>query len=241
MGKSFTTSSCQIPQAGNGARVDGCSGAMKVAYPSFFNRMNKTFIITFVSLLIKFSGYSQTIYGAIAPDSIHKKCRSVIISEIGEKAFNDYVRFIKSDAHTKDSILKSYTLFYSFGFPNINESHVVFSLNYKVDGNKSGVIKDVAFKNHTRLPGSIKSKGVKVISYTEAKKTALAADTTLKKFQDKLYAEISTDYSASKKDYFFVWYFYYLEPCKNCEAEAFNAHSVYIDATTGKVLASTKK
>jgi hypothetical protein len=35
VGKSFTTSSCQIPQDGNIARVDGCSGAMKVAYPFF--------------------------------------------------------------------------------------------------------------------------------------------------------------------------------------------------------------
>ncbi len=35
MGKSFTTSSCRIPQDGNIARVDGCSGAMKVAYPFF--------------------------------------------------------------------------------------------------------------------------------------------------------------------------------------------------------------
>ena len=34
-GKSCTTSSCLILQVGNEAKVDGCSGAMQVAYPIF--------------------------------------------------------------------------------------------------------------------------------------------------------------------------------------------------------------
>lgn len=192
--------------------------------------------ISFLLGLISFTNYAQTIYGAIAPDSIYKKCEQVIISEIGSKAYKDNVRFIKSDAHTRDKILNSYTFFYAFSFPNVKESHVVFTLQYKFDEKKPGVIKDIAFKNHTRLPGSIKTKGVKVVSFTDAKKIALKADTTLKKFQDKLYGEISTDYDAAKKDYYFVWYFYYLEPCKNCEAEMYTTHSVYIDAVSGKIL-----
>jgi len=238
VGKSFTTSSCQIPQAGNGARVDGCSGAMEVAYPSFFIKMRLKHII--IALLICLCGRNsaQTIYGALAPDSVRKKCEAVIINEIGQNAYNNNVKFIKSDGHTKEKVLNGFTLFYSFNFPNVKESHVIFTLEYKFG---KGVVKDIAFKNYTRLPASIKKNGAKVVSYEEAKKAALNADTTLKKFSDKLYGEISTEYDDTKKEYYFVWYFYYLEACKNCEAEMYTTHSVYVNATNGKVINTSAK
>lgn len=194
-------------------------------------------------ILIFLSGYclAQTIYGGVAPDSIKKKCEAVIISEIGNTVFKNNVKFIKSDAHTKEKVLNSYSLFYSFTFPNVNESHVVFTMEYQLNGNKSGVVKDIAYKNYTRLPSGLKKNGAKIITYSDAKKTALAADTSLKKFENKLYGELSTEYDALKKDYYFVWYFYYLEPCKNCEAEMYTTHNVFIDASSGKVINAGKK
>jgi hypothetical protein len=176
---------------------------------------------------------AQTVYGAVAPDSIKKKCEQIIISEIGQNAYKTNVKFIKSDAHTKDNVLNGFTLFYSFNFPNVKESHVVFTIEYKLG---KGVIKDIAFKNYTRLPGSIKKTGAKVLSYEEAKKTAIFSDTILKKHNNELYGEISTDYDAVKKDYYFVWHFYHLEPCKKCEAEMYTTQSAYINASTGKVM-----
>jgi hypothetical protein len=184
-------------------------------------------------LSISLSHYSQTIYGAVAPDSIKKKCEQIIVSEIGQSAFNTNVKFIKSDMHTNSNVMNAFTLFYSFNFPNVKESHVVFTIEYKFG---KGVIKDAAFKNYTRLPGSIKKTGAKVVSYDDAKKTAIASDTILKKYASDLYGEISTDYDAAKKDYYFVWHFFHLEPCKNCEVEMYTTQSAYINASTGKVL-----
>lgn len=190
-------------------------------------------LILSLFLLISQKNYSQTIYGAVAPDSIKQKCEKVITDEIGTAAYKANVKFIKSDAHTKENVLNAFTLFYSFNFPNVKESHVVFTIEYKLG---KGVIKDVAFKNYTRLPGSIKKSGVKVISFEDAKKVAINSDTILKKNSSNLYGEISTDYDAVKKDYYFVWHFYHLEPCKNCEAEMYTTQSAYINASTGKVL-----
>ena len=190
-------------------------------------------IISAFLLSFSFKNYSQTIYGAVAPDSIKTKCEQVITNEIGNAAYKTNVKFIKSDAHTKNNVLNAFTLFYSFNFPNIKESHVVFTIEYKLG---KGVIKDVAFKNYTRLPVSIKKTGVKVIDFEEAKKVAVNSDTILKKNSSKLYGEISTDYDAAKKDYYFVWHFYHLEPCKKCEAEMYTTQSAYIDAGTGKLL-----
>ena len=104
-------------------------------------------IILLALLSFSLKNYSQTIYGAVAPDSIQKKCQQIITEEIGANAFSNNVRFIKSDAHTKDNVLNAFTLFYSFNFTNVKESHVVFTIEYKLG---KGVIKDVAFKNHTR-------------------------------------------------------------------------------------------
>lgn len=182
--------------------------------------------------------FSQTIYGAVAPDSIRKQCEKVIISEIGANAFTNHVKFIKSDAHTKEKVLNGYTLFYSFGFPNVKESHVVFTIDYKLSPSKNGVVQDAALKNYTRLPIALKKKDISVISYNDAKKSAVAADTVLKKYQDKLYGEISTEYNSTKKDYYFVWYFYYLEACKTCKEETYTTHSVYIDAVSGKKISN---
>ena len=195
--------------------------------------MNSKLIILAAFLSFSFKSFSQTIYGAVAPDSIKKKCEKVIIDEIGQNAFNTNVKLIKSDAHTNANVLKAYTLFYSFNFPNVKESHVVFTIEYKLG---KGVIRDVAFKNHTRLPGSIKKKGAKVISFEDAKKVAINSDTILKRHNSELYGEISTDYDTEKKDYYFVWHFYHLEPCKKCEAEMYTTQSAYINASTGKVL-----
>ncbi|MBP7809158.1 MAG: hypothetical protein KA163_07695 [Bacteroidia bacterium] len=192
-------------------------------------RVKLIILILFVSL----SNYAQTIYGAVAPDSIKKKCEQIIVSEIGQSAFNTNVKFIKSDMHTKSNVMNAFTLFYSFNFPNVKESHVVFTIEYKLG---KGVIKDVAFKNHTRLPGSIKKTGAKVVTFEDAKKAAVASDTILKKHIDKLYGEISTEYDTEKKDYYFVWHFYHLEPCKKCEAEMYTTQSAYINASNGKVL-----
>ncbi len=196
-------------------------------------------IILIIAFSLAFSrAWSQTLYGAMAPDSVRKKCEAVILSEIGQNAFNKHVKFIKSDGHLNGSVLNGFTLFYSFNFPNVKESHVIFTIDYKFG---KGVVKDIAFKNHTRMPANIKKNGAKVIGFEEAKKVAITSDTTLKKYSDKLYGEISTDYDNTKKDYYFVWYFYYLEPCKNCEADSYNAHNVYIDAVTGKSIKSPAK
>lgn len=195
--------------------------------------MRVKLIISTLFLSLCLSDFAQTIYGAVAPDSIKKKCEQIIISEIGQNAYTKNVKFIKSDAHTKDNVLNAFTLFYSFNFPNVKESHVVFTIEYKLG---KGILKDVAFKNHTRLPGSIKKTGAKVLSYEEAKKVAVTSDTILKKYSSSLYGEISTDYDTSKKDYYFVWHFYHLEPCKKCEAEMYSTQSAYINASTGKVL-----
>lgn len=197
--------------------------------------MRVKLIISALFLSLSLSHFAQTIYGAVAPDSIQKKCEKVIINEIGQSAFNTNVKFIKSDMHTNNNVLNAFTLFYSFTFPNIKESHVVFTIEYKLG---KGVIKDIAFKNYTRLPGSIKKTGAKVLSYEAAKKIAIASDTILKKHADKLYGEISTDYDEAKKDYYFVWHFYHLEPCKKCEAEMYTTQSAYINASTGKVLSN---
>lgn len=189
--------------------------------------------ISAVLLCISLKNYSQTIYGAVAPDSIKKKCQATISEEIGASAFTNNVRFIKSDAHTTGNVINGFTLFYSFNFSNVKESHVVFTIEYVLG---KGVIKDAAFKNYTRLPGSIKKSGAKVISFTDARKAAMNSDTLLKKHSDKLYGEISTNYDTEKKDYYFVWHFYHLEPCKKCEAEMYTTTSAYINASTGKVL-----
>jgi hypothetical protein len=190
-------------------------------------------IILTALLCISLKNYSQTIYGAVAPDSIKKKCQNTITEEIGAAAFANNVRLIKSDAHTAGNVIKAFTLFYSFNFPNVKESHVVFTIEYILG---KGVVKDGAFKNFTRLPGSIKKSGAKVISFQEARKAAINSDTLLKKHSDKLYGEISTDYDEAKKDYYFIWHFYNLEPCKKCEAEMYTTTSAYINASTGKVL-----
>jgi hypothetical protein len=195
-------------------------------------------IIFFV--LMSVSLQSQILYGITVPDSIKKKCDEVIISEIGQPAFNASVKYIKCDM-LKSLNSDSYTVFYAFTFPNVRESHVIFSVNYKKDLKQGGVVKDGAFKNYTRLPLSVKTKGSKVIPYAEAKKIAVNCDSIMKKNQDKLFGEISTDYNDKKKDYFFTWYFYYLEPCKGCPSEQYKTYSVYIDASSGKVLNSTAK
>ncbi|MGZ3883420.1 MAG: hypothetical protein ACXVPQ_08065 [Bacteroidia bacterium] len=183
---------------------------------------------------------SQTSYSIVVPDSIKKKCDEAVIRETGKAAFASSVKYIKSDVQ-KTAAGENYTVFYAFVFPNVKESHVVFSVTCKTEGRKAIVVKDAAFKNYTRLPGDIKAKGVKVIPYPEAKKIALANDSVLKKNQDKLFGEISTDYDDAKKDYFFVWYFYFLEPCKNCASEEYKTRSVYMDAVTGKVLHAAAK
>lgn len=182
--------------------------------------------------LVGSSLFSQTTYEAVAPDSIKKKCDAVIISEIGNTAFANNVKYIKCDAF-KDKGVNKYTVFYSFTFPNVKESHVVFSLDYK-SGN--GVIKDGAFKNYTRLPASVKLNGAKVIPYADAKKTTMSSDTLFKNNQQNLFGEISTEYDEKKKDYFFVWYFYYIAPCKNCKDQMYSMKSLYIDAVTGKTI-----
>ena len=190
-------------------------------------------IILAALLCFSLQNYSQTIYGAVAPDSIKKKCQAKITEEIGSLALSNNVRFIKSDMNAAGNFIKGFTLFYSFNFPNVKESHVVFTIEY-VFG--KGVVKDGAFKNFTRLPGSIKKSGAKVISYNDARKAAIQSDTLLKRHSDKLYGEISTDYDDAKKDYYFIWHFYSLEPCKKCEVEMYTTTSAYINASTGKVM-----
>lgn len=194
--------------------------------------------------LTALQGFSQTIYGSSLPINIKKSCDSVVISEIGKTAFEANVHYIKCDnqrgAFTTGEKWNNYTVFYSFNFPNIKESHVVFSLVYRSTDKKTGVVKDVAFKNYTRLPESIKKKGVKIIPFEEAKKVAMNADEVLKKNSAKMYSEISTEYDAAKKDYNFVWYFYFMEPVQNSEAEQYTTHSVLINGETGKVITANK-
>ena len=186
--------------------------------------------------LISTSLFAQTTYEAVAPDSIKKKCDEVIISEIGKTAFTNHVKYIKCDAFKSNNENK-YTIFYSFTFPNVKESHVVFSLDYK---SGKGVIKDGAFKNFTRLPASVKAKGIKVISYSDAKKTALASDPIFNKDPKDLFGEISTEYDEKKKDYFFVWYFYHITPCVKCADQMYTMKSLYIDAVSGSVIKTEK-
>lgn len=182
---------------------------------------------------------AQSTYGVVPPDTIRNKCDNVIISEIGKKAFDANVKFIKCDSRknvVNGEQTTSYTLFYSFGFPNVKESHVIFSLDFKITPKTSGVVKDIAFKNYTRLPASIKTKGLKIIDFASAKKIAIQSDTTLKKFQTKLFGEISTEYDEALKEYCFEWHFYYMDICKDCKTESFTTYSVFINASTGKVL-----
>lgn len=190
----------------------------------------KLIILAFLAIGLR--NYSQTIYEAPLPNDVKQKCEEVIISEIGKNTFATHVKYIKTDV-LKGAADTKYTVFYSFNFPNVKESHVVFSLDYQAG---KGIVKDAAFKNHTRLPGSIKKDGAKVLSFEAAKKLAIASDTILKKHSDKVYGEISSDYDTEKKDYYFVWHFYHLEPCKKCEAEMYTTQSAYINASTGKVL-----
>src|ERR1041384_1582246 len=148
-------------------------------------------------ILLSFVGsaaFSQTIYGTLAPDSVRKKCDDVIISEIGKTAFTNNVKFIKADI-IKEGNNNKYTVFYSFTFPNIRESHVVFSLDYKPG---KGVVKDAAFKNYTRLPGSIKTKGAKIANYSIAKNAALVSDSVLMNNSQNVYGELSTEYDEKK-------------------------------------------
>jgi hypothetical protein len=180
-----------------------------------------------------FNAFSQQIvYATLAPDSVKKKCDEVVISEIGKNAFNNDVKFIKADL-LKGGGNDKYTIFYSFTFPNVKESHVVFSLDYKPG---KGVVKDAAFKNYTRLPKSIKTKGVKIIDYNRAKNAAMAADSMIMHNSTNVYGELSTEYDEKKKDYYFVWYFYSIVPCKDCKDRPFSLSSVYIDATSGQLL-----
>ncbi len=182
--------------------------------------------------LIGTSLFAQTTYEAAVPDSIKKKCDAVVISEIGNTAFTNNVKYIKSDVFRTSGNTK-YTIFYSFTFPNVKESHVVFSLDYK---SGKGVIRDAAFKNYTRLPSSVKLNGTKIINYADAKKTTMASDTVFKNNQQNLFGEISTEFDEKKKDYYFVWYFYYIAPCKNCKDQTYSLKSMYIDAVSGKTI-----
>lgn len=202
--------------------------------------MKAKHLFVIILCVFTFFGFSQVIYGVPVPLEIKKKCDAVIISEIGQKAFEKNIHFIKCDAkegtYSDGGNWKKYTVYYSFVFDNVKESHVIFSLDYKEDPKESSVKKDIAFKNYTRLPGSIKTKGAKIIDYAAAKKLAIDADPVFKQNQEKLYGEISTEYDNDKKDYFFMWYFYHMEPCKNCEAEMYSTSSVYINAHTGKII-----
>ncbi len=205
--------------------------------------MHKILFLILVYFGIQFSGASQTTYGVAPPDTIRTKCDNVIISEIGKTAFENNVRFIKCDLQKTTTNNKetgySYTLYYSFFFANVKESHVIFSLDYKFNAKQRGVIKDGAFKNFTRLPESIKILGAKIISYNDAKKIAVAADTVLKRYQSKLYGEISTEYDEKKKEYEFVWLFYYMDQCKGCKTEMYTTYSVFVNAANGKVISVT--
>lgn len=206
--------------------------------------MIKQVFIAFFLFAFLHGAKSQILYGASLPINIKRSCDSVIISEIGKAAFDANVHYIKCDSQkgtfTGGESYNNYTVFYSFNFNGIKESHVVFSIVFRLGGKPTGVLKDVAFKNYTRLPASIKKKGVKCISYADAKKIAIGSDETLKKNADKLYAEISTEYDLEKKDYCFVWYFYYMEPTKKEGAEVYTTYSVLINAETGKIMATNK-
>lgn len=199
--------------------------------------MTRTFLFSFLIIITASLLRAQTSYNISVPDSIKKKCDEVVISEIGKSAFEGSVKYIKSDLQ-KNNGAENYIVFYAFTFPNVKESHVIFTITCKLEGKHAAVVKDAAFKNYTRLPQNIKTKNVKVISYAEAKKIAVSKDPVLKKNESKLYGEISTDYDEKKKDYFFVWYFYDLEPCKDCPAGQYKTYSVYMDASTGKVIQS---
>lgn len=190
-------------------------------------------ILLLFSILLCVKAHSQTIYGTAAPDSIRTKCDNVIVSEIGKTAFEKNVKLIKCDAYKGNGNSK-YSLFYSFRFPNVAESHVVFSLDYQPG---KGIVKDAAFRNYTRLPKSIKTKGAKIVEFTRAKNAALASDSILMHNSSNVYGELSTEYDEKKKDYFFVWYFYSIVPCKDCKDKPFNMSSAYVDASTGKVIA----
>ena len=206
--------------------------------------MNARVLFLPILCLLGLQGLSQVIYGSSLPLPVKKSCDSVVISEIGKAAFDANVHYIKCDnqsgTFTGGEKWNNYTVFYSFNFPNVKESHVIFSLVHRSTDKKIGVVKDVAFKNYTRLPESIKKKGVKIISYEEAKKIAIGADEMLKKNATRLYAEISTEYDAAKKDYNFVWYFYHMEPVKNSEAESYTTYSVLINGETGKIISTNK-
>jgi hypothetical protein len=198
-------------------------------------------LTSFISTVLS----AQTNYEIATPDSIQRMCQKAIISEIGKNAFSTSVKYIKSDLNTgknaKGEKLENYTLFYAFAFPNVKESHVVFSFNCVRDANGTRLVKDSAFRNFTRLPASLKNKPPKVLNYQSAKKLAADADPVMKANQDKLFGDISTEYNEKNGDYHFVWHFYYMAPCKDCGAEQFKIYSSSIDAATGKVIPARAK
>jgi hypothetical protein len=198
---------------------------------------------SFIAIAIVFftkSLVSQTNYGiSVVPDTILKVCQNVITKEIGKKAFNSSVKYIKSDLNTTknaNGVTENYTVFYYYTFPNIKESHVVFSFNCYKNQNQIRIVKDSAFKNFTRLPLALKSKPLKVIGFNESRTIAAKTDPAMKANEDKLFGELSTDYDDKVKDYFFVWRFYYMAPCKDCAAGQFTIHSASLDAVSGKVI-----
>jgi hypothetical protein len=191
-----------------------------------------------LSLVLVFSGiflFSQTKYNIIPPDSILKKCEKAIISEIGKTAFSSSVRLIKCDLNSSGNS-SNYSVFYAFSFPEIKESHVIFTLNYLSDEKGGRLVKDTALKNFTRLPFALKTKNVKAIPYFPAKRIAAESDSVMKANANKLYGELSTDWDAKRKDYYFTWHFYLMEPCKNCSSEQIKIYSAAVDAVSGKLI-----
>lgn len=200
----------------------------------------KHFICALV-LILALPLLSQTQYGINPPDSIKQACEKAIVSEIGRTAYSSSVKLIKCDMH-KEGKLNNYTCFYMFAFPNVNESHVIFSMNCQADGKEIKLVKDTALKNLTRLPSSLKTRPPKVIAYSSAKKLACEHNTVMKANADKIYGELSTEYNAKLKDYHFVWHFYYMEDCKDCPSSSqLKIHSADIDAVSGKVVSPTEK
>jgi hypothetical protein len=195
-----------------------------------------------LSLVFAFAGislFSQTKYGIIAPDSVLKKCEKAIISDIGKTAYLRSVRLIKCDLNSNGNS-SNYSVFYAFKFPEITESHVIFTLNYISDEKGARLVRDTALKNFTRLPSALKTKNIKAMGYFDARKIASDSDPVMSANANKLYGELSTDYDPKRKDYYFTWHFYLMEPCKNCGSEQIRIYSAAVDAVSGKLIPAEK-
>jgi len=188
--------------------------------------------------------YAQAKWGVKVPTEIKKACDSLIVNELGKKAFDKQVHYFKCDENTghynDGKKWTSYELHYTFNFPEIKEAHINFSIIYKKDATGGKFINDPSFKNYTRLPESLKKKEIQLLTWSQALDISIKSDSLFLKNKQKLRGELFTEFSKNANEYVFYWNFFYYEPCRDCEMETVIPYSVALDALSGKVIRMLK-